>query len=79
MNADEHAALMTVIVPQVIQLICERQELDEVDATRAFVESRTYAALEDEATKAWHFSAETLHLMFADEQATGYVTFPEEV
>ena len=30
-------------------------------------------------TKAWHFSSETLYLMFAGEQETGYVSFPEEV
>ena len=78
MNAEKHAALMAIIVPGVISLICERQGLGEVDAMRAFVESRTYAALEDELTKVWHFSAETLYLMFAGEQETGYVTFPEE-
>ena len=79
MNADKHAALMAIIVPGVVNLICERQSMSELDAMRAFVESRTYAALEDESTKVWHFSAETLCLMFFGEQETGYVTFPEEV
>lgn len=78
MDADKHAALMTVIVPDVVRLICERQGADEVAALRMFLESRTYAALEDEGTKVWHFSPETLYLMLEGEQATGYVTFPEE-
>ncbi len=78
MNADQHAALMAVIVPDVVRLICERQGLGEVDAVRMLLESRTYAALEDEETKVWHFSPETLYLMLTGEQETGYVTFPEE-
>lgn len=69
---------MTIIVPGVVQLIVERQGLDEADATRAFLGSRTYAALEDEATGVWHFSPETLFLMFSGEQETGRVAFPEE-
>ena len=79
MSPEQHAALMTVIVPDVVHLISERLGLGEVEATRAFVESRTYAALEDEQTKVWHFSAETLFLMFEGERENGYVTFPEEV
>ena len=79
MSPDKLAALMALIVPDVVQLICERQGLDETSAVRLFVESRTYAALEDERTKVWHFSPETLYLMFVGEQETGYVSFPEEV
>lgn len=79
MNADQHAALMTVIVPGVVSLICERQGVDEVAAVRMFLESRTYAALEDEETKVWHFSPETLYQMFVGEREAGYVAFPEEV
>ena len=78
MGTKRHAALMTVIVPDVVQLIAERWGLGEIDATRLFLESRTYAALEDEATDVWHFSPETIYLMFASEQETGRVSFPEE-
>lgn len=77
MKHNRHSALMTVIVPDVIHLIAERRHLDEVTATRAFLSSRTYAALEDEYTGVWHYSPETLYLMFAGELDSGYVTFPE--
>lgn len=78
MNANQHAALMALIVPETVRLITERQGLDEIAALRAFVCSGTYAALEDEQTKVWHFSPETLYAMFAGEQATGRIAFPEE-
>lgn len=78
MNPEKMAAIMAVIVPDVVSLICERQDEGELEALRAFIESRTYAVLEDEETKVWHFSAETLYAMFAGERETGYVAFPEE-
>ena len=53
-------AIMTLLVPQVVQLICENDSVDEVTASRAFYESKVYALLEQEETKLWHFSPLTL-------------------
>ena len=41
-------AIMTLLVPQVVQLICENDSVDEVTASRAFYESKVYALLEQE-------------------------------
>lgn len=79
MNSKKLASLLAVIVPGVVELVCKRQGMSEVDAIRAFLASRTYAALENEKTKVWHFSPETLYLMFSAEQQTGMVVYPEEV
>ena len=79
MDASRLPSVLAVIVPDVVEIICQRQGLGEVDATRAFLASRTYAALENEKTKVWHFSPETLYLMFCGEQETGKVAFPQEV
>ena len=64
-------AIMTLLVPQVVQLICENDSVDEVTASRAFYESKVYALLEQEETKLWHFSPLTLFHMYAEEKKNG--------
>lgn len=49
-------ATLTLLVPQVINLICENYPLDEMAASREFYESKVYSLLEQEETKLWHFS-----------------------
>ena len=71
-------AIMTLLVPQVAQLICENDSVDEVTASRAFYESKVYALLEQEETKLWHFSPLTLFHMYAEEKKTGDFEIPEE-
>ena len=72
-------AIMTLLVPQVVQLICENDSVDEVTASRAFYESKVYALLEQEETKLWHFSPLTLFNMYDEEKKTGNFEIPEEV
>lgn len=49
-------AILTLLVPQVINLICENYPLDEMTASKEFYESKVYSLLEQEDTKLWHFS-----------------------
>ena len=72
-------AIMTLLVPQVVQLSCENDSVDEVTASRAFYESKVYALLEQEETKFWHFSPLTLFHMYDEEKKTGDFEIPEEV
>lgn len=44
-------AILSLIIPQVINLICENYPLDEIEASREFYESEVYALLEQEDTK----------------------------
>ncbi|MEN6568174.1 MAG: hypothetical protein ABFC57_17970 [Veillonellales bacterium] len=70
--------ILTLIVPQLIALIAEKQNVDELQATEELYQSELYALLEDEDTKLWHLSPLTLYEMFAEEKQTGQITFPEE-
>lgn len=72
-------AIMTILVPQVIQLIVENYRTDEITASKAFYESRAYALLEQEDTKIWHLSPLSIFNMFDEEQKTGVFEIPEEV
>lgn len=44
-------AILSLIIPQVINLICENYPLDEIEASREFYKSKVYALLEQEDTK----------------------------
>ena len=57
-------AILTLLVPQVVQLICENYSVDEMAASREFYESKVYSLLEQEDTKLWHFSPLTLFNMY---------------
>lgn len=72
-------AILTLLVPQIVNLICENYPLDEVAASREFYESNVYSLLEQEDTKLWHFSPLTLFNMFDEEKRTGAFQMPEEV
>lgn len=75
----KYEAILTLLVPQVINLICENYPLDEMTASREFYESKVYSLLEQEDTKLWHFSPLTLFNMFDEEKRTGDFQMPEEV
>ena len=71
-------AILTLIVPQIIQLICENNPVDELDASKEFYKSEVYSLLEQEETKLWHFSPLTLFNMYDEEKKTGSFVLPEE-
>ena len=71
-------AVLTMLVPQIVQLICENDTVDEMTASRELYESRVYALLEQENTKLWHFSPLTLYNMYDEEKRTGNFEMPEE-
>ena len=78
MDQKTFEAILTLLVPQVIDLIVKNYGLDEISATKAFYESKLYSVLEEEDTKVWHFSPLTLFCLFDEEKRTGKITFPEE-
>jgi len=78
MNDDQYSAFLAVIVPDVVGLVATRRGLDEAEAARQFYSSRLYAKLSDEKLKLWHYSAETLYALYAEECDLGTLTFPEE-
>lgn len=79
MEDKKFEAIMTILVPQVIQLIVENYRSDEITASKAFYESGVYALLEQEDTKIWHLSPLSIYNMFDEERKTGVFEIPEEV
>ena len=78
MEQKKFEAVLTLLIPQVINLIVENYNFEEAGAIKVFYESKVYSLLEQEDTKLWHMSAPTLFNMFDEEKRTGEITFPEE-
>ena len=70
-------ALLTLIVPQVVDLIVTNHRVDEISAIKSFYDSEVYSLLKQEDTKMWHLSPLTLFNMYDEEAKTGGITFPE--
>lgn len=79
MEAQKFGAVMSILIPQIINLITENYSYDEMTATNELYNSKVYALLEQEETKLWHFSPLTLFNMFDEEKKTGRFELPEEV
>ena len=71
-------AILTLLVPQVVQLIYENYTVDEIAAAKAFYGSKVYSLLEQQDTKLWHFSPLTLFNMKKKKKKTGDFEIPEE-
>ena len=78
MSEGKFSALLSVIVPPVVELIATRKGIPETAATESFYRSAVYARLSDETSKLWHYSAETLYAMYDDEISGRAIEFPEE-
>ena len=78
MEQDKFAAMMEMLVPQIVTLIAERKNVSARDAIGLFYASELYERLEEEKSKLWRLSARTLYDLFDEELTTGKITYPEE-
>lgn len=78
MNDNQFNALLSLIVPQIIQRITDNSNVTEVQAIQKFYKSSVYKELSDESSKIWHYSPLVLYRMFQDELLTGKYDYPEE-
>ena len=78
MDKKKFESMLILIVPAIVKLIVENNNLDEIEASDIFYQSKVYEKLEQEDTKLWHLSPLTLYNMFEEERKTGDITFPEE-
>ena len=78
MDSVKFKALLILLVTQVVEEIVGQEDISETDAVRSLYDSELYASLETEETKLWHLSAKALYQMYAEEKATGKITYPEE-
>ena len=79
MTEDKFSALLGVaIVPQVVDIIAREERLSDIAAVGEFYKSETYALLEREDTKIWHYSPLTIYNIWKSEKETGMPELPEE-
>jgi len=71
-------AVVAVITPGILQLLQENKGLSLEMASEALYNSKLYAALENENTKAWRLGFPLLYDLLEEELATGNITWPEE-
>ena len=69
--------LHLVIIPQVILLICEKENMLHNNALLAFYQSKTYDLLSKEDSKLWHLSPLAIYAIWKEEQETGELVLPE--
>ena len=63
-----HALLSAVLIPQIVDLIVNKENVDDVTAVSTFYRSETYALLEREETKVWHYSPLTIYNIWKTEK-----------
>ena len=78
MDNQRFKAMLILLIPQLVKEIVDRENISETEATLSLYESDLYAALEEEETKLWHLSPKSLYELYAEEKATGKITYPEE-
>ena len=78
MDEKFNAILSVALIPQVVDLIVQKESLSDSAALNAFYRSKTYDLLSDEQTKLWHFSPLTLYSIWKHESETGEILLPEE-
>ncbi|CDD92698.1 putative uncharacterized protein [Coprobacillus sp. CAG:826] len=78
MDEKFNSILSIALVPQIVDLIVQKEGMDDISAMNAFYQSKTYELLTKEETKMWHFSPLTIYTMWKHEKQTGKILFPEE-
>jgi len=78
LKTERFTAILTLLVPSVVQAVAEQLALSESEAIDKFYESHVYALLEDEQTGVWHYSPQLLSSLLVQELRTGTFTLPEE-
>lgn len=77
MDEKFNTILSIVLIPQIIDIIVNKDQIDEISAINDFYQSKTYEYLSKEETKMWHYSPMTIYLVWKHEKETGEIIFPE--
>jgi len=78
MNQVQLPLFLAMIVPRMLSQLAERKNISGQEAIRLLYNSKLYEGLEQEETKLWHLSAETLVSLLEEELLSGSISFPEE-
>ncbi len=71
------AMLSIILVPQIIDIIVQKEKMVEDEALVRFYLSKTYKLLSNEESKLWHYSPLTLYEIWKNEYKTGELVLPE--
>ncbi len=78
MDEKFNSVLSIALIPQTVDLIAQKEGLDDITAMNEFYQSKLYDLLSKEETKIWHYSPMTVYMMWKHEKETGETVFPEE-
>ena len=79
MEKNKFEVILILIVQNLISEIVKKENISEIEATNKLYSSQLYTTLEQEDTKLWHLSPKALYELYAEEQTTGTITYPEEM
>ena len=79
MDVKLYNALFPLKIQSLLEELRKQHSFSLSDALRLLYTSRTYALLEKEETKLWHYSPRMLVEMLFHEKETGEVYFPDLV
>ncbi|GHV25013.1 hypothetical protein FACS189498_2850 [Spirochaetia bacterium] len=79
MNQEKLTALLAVMVPAVLEYLMKKRNIDSKEAAALLYNSNLYEMLENEESKLWHLSAETLYSLLEQELNSGVIQYPEEL
>ncbi|MCR5735101.1 MAG: hypothetical protein K6G22_10885 [Lachnospiraceae bacterium] len=68
MKKESFKVIMILLVPKVVHLIMENDDLDEIRACIAFYSSDLYASLEQEENDMWQMEPAELYELYKKEQ-----------
>ena len=78
MEKQKFRVMLSIIVPDVVNIISREFGCSEIKATEMLYGSSLYSFLEREETSYWHYSPMLLHTLFDEEYKTGTFEDPEE-
>ncbi|MBR2902612.1 MAG: hypothetical protein IKC38_05345 [Clostridia bacterium] len=77
MSKKFRSLLSIILVPQIVELIVDKEGIDELVALNELYGSRTYELLAREETNMWHYSPLTIYSIWKSEKETGEMILPE--
>jgi len=73
----KHSATMRIKVTGLVKLLEQRDNLDFHDSLNFIYNSQVFSDLDDEETKIWHYSTETLYDLMQQAKTSYKVDYPD--
>jgi len=73
----KHSATMRIKITGLVKLLEQRDNLDFHNSLNFIYNSQVFSDLDDEETKIWHYSTETLYDLMQQEKTSGKADYPD--